>query len=382
VQERTLLPLSQLNAAPQNPRPASSGIPSVRSSAPGDHVRDYARLKEAWKARTEEETSKIQGGVDLKPLPAHNVGDRSLSPISAENKSLQQPRRFHLTHHLSSIPGPSNSRQIQRRKIDLRPPLATFIERYTVSFKHQRNPIYQSNPVDKVIDLQHDQSEATQLASGDKPPILDALQSSKRAPTKSFVIAEAQSERKGTSIQDHPSTWDHDSDQLADELAALAMEFDPEAKIKAAELEANVLKSPPPTAVPDDSDRMALDDNDFVYETYIKVQHDQGQTTIVDIDDWDNKVGVLVIDEEVEDLWNKYVDSDHDDDWDEEDSNGESKLFWSFSHANPPSLAEDNPANDYPEDEVSSDDQFSRNPYKYRQYDSDNEYDDDYDDKW
>lgn len=42
------------------------------------------------------------------------------------------------------------------------------------------------------------------------------------------------------------------------------------------------------------------------------------------------------------------------------------------------SSAEDNPANDYPEDEVSSDDQFSRNPYKYRQYHSDNEYDDDF----
>lgn len=51
-------------------------------------------------------------------------------------------------------------------------------------------------------------------------------------------------------------------------------------------------------------------------------------------------------------------------------------------HANPPCSAEDNPANDYPEDEVSSDDEFSRNPYKYRQYHSDNEYDDDYDDKW
>lgn len=331
MQECTIIPLSQLNAAPQNARPASSGIPSVRSSAPGDDVRDYARLKEAWKARTEEGTSKIQEGIVLKPLAAQNAGDTSLSPISAEDKSLQHPRRFHLTRHLSSAPGPSASGRFQRGKIDIRPPLATFIERHTASFKHQRNPIYQSNPVDKVIDLQHDQNEAPQLVSDDKAPLLEVLQSSKRAPTKSFVIAEPQSERKGNSIQDHPSTWDHDSDQLADELAALAMEFDPEAKSKAVELEANMMKSPPPSAVPDDSDRMALDDNDFVYETYIKVQHDQGQTTLADIDDWDAKVGVLVIDEEVEDLWNKYVDSDHDDDWDEEDSNGESMaLFGKF----------------------------------------------------
>lgn len=36
-------------------------------------------------------------------------------------------------------------------------------------------------------------------------------------------------------------------------------------------------------------------------------------------------------------------------------------------------IAEDNPANDYPEDEVSSDDEYGYNAYKYRQYGSDDE---------
>lgn len=328
VQERVIAPLSQLSSVPQNTRPASSGIPSVRSSAPGDNVRDYARLKEAWKARTEEEASQTpqtRGGVPQKHLVTKSVGEGSLSPTSAEDKNLQQPRRFHLTRHLSSVP-PAPGR-IQRTKIDIRPPLATFVERHTASFKHERNPIYQSSPVDKVIELQQAQAEAPQLASEGQAPSLDILQSSKRAPTKSFVIAEAQSDRKGTSIQDHPSTWDHDSDQLADELAALAMEFDPDAESRAAELEAKAVVATPPPSVPADSDRMVLDDNDFVYETYIKVQHDAGHAAVVEIEDWGTKVGVLVIDEEDEDLWNKYVDSDHDDDWDEEDSNGESRHF-------------------------------------------------------
>lgn len=380
MQERIVAPLSQLNSLPQYTRPASSGIPAVRSSAPGDDVRDYARLKEAWKARTEEQTSQpsqTQAGA------ARNAAEGSSSPIPAEDRNLQQqqqPRRFHLTRNLSSVaPAPG---KIQRTKIDIRPPLATFVERRTASFKHKRNPIYQSDPVDKVIDLGQGEDGASQLVSGDQAHSLEELQSSKRAPTKSFVIAEAQSDRKGTSIQDHPSTWDHDSDQLADELAALAMELDPESRDKAAELEGQAEKTPSPPPVPADSDRMVLDDNDFVYETYIKVQHDAGQATLVDIDGWGTKIGVLVIDEEDEDLWNRYVDSDHDDDWDEEDSNGESKHFCNHCNVNAPSPAEDNPANDYPEDEVSSDDQFSRNPYKYRQYDSDNEYDDDYDGKW
>ena len=37
------------------------------------------------------------------------------------------------------------------------------------------------------------------------------------------------------------------------------------------------------------------------------------------------------------------------------------------------SLAEDNPANDYPEEEVSSDDEFGRAAYNHRQYASDDE---------
>lgn len=38
--------------------------------------------------------------------------------------------------------------------------------------------------------------------------------------------------------------------------------------------------------------------------------------------------------------------------------------------------AEDNPTNDYPEEEVSTDDEYDVNPYQYRQYHSED--DDDY----
>ena len=283
-------------------------------------MRDYAILREAWKAKNEEEAPKRHGGDSQDDTSIQNLRDRTSASTSAEDKNLQL-RRFHLTRHLSTAP----SGGFQRKKIDIRPPLATFVERRPVSLKHEKRSIHQSEPIDKVINLPHDRNGATVVAGGDEPPSLDALRSSDRTPIKPFVAAEAQSKRMGTSIQDPPSTWDHDSDQLADELAALAMELDPEIQNKAFELEAGQEKLPPSTVVADDSDRMILDDNDFVYETYIKVQHEQGGNLIMDIDDWGVKVGVLVIDEEDEDLWNKYVDSDQDDDWDEEDSNGETK---------------------------------------------------------
>jgi hypothetical protein len=36
-------------------------------------------------------------------------------------------------------------------------------------------------------------------------------------------------------------------------------------------------------------------------------------------------------------------------------------------------IAEDNPSNDYPDEEVSSDDEYGYNPYKYRHTRSDDE---------
>jgi hypothetical protein len=48
--------------------------------------------------------------------------------------------------------------------------------------------------------------------------------------------------------------------------------------------------------------------------------------------------------------------------------------------SNPPP-AEDNPTNDYPDEELSSDDEFNRNPYRYyhgRESDDDDDDKDDY----
>jgi len=67
-------------------------------------------------------------------------------------------------------------------------------------------------------------------------------------------------------------------------------------------------------AIPPDEPR----DEDYVYETYIRVPfgHDPPVSA--------SNVGVLVINEEDEDLWQDYMESDEETDWDEEDSNGES----------------------------------------------------------
>lgn len=153
-------------------------------------------------------------------------------------------------------------------------------------------------------------------ASDAEAPSIEILEASKRTTTNTFLQASNQTARKGTSIRDHPSTWNHDSDQLADELAALAMELDPAIKEKADAEERKSTHAPRDTAItPPDRD------DNYVFETYIRVRHDDQTPDPMDTTG-PNNVGVLVIEEEDEDLWAKYVASDDDTDWDEEDSNG------------------------------------------------------------
>lgn len=354
--------------APVSQRQASSpfiipGIPTVRSTAPGDDVRDYAKLKATLKAKYEtDSTDKDKATVKSKKEKESNLEDTRLfqKPNVIEEK-LRQARRFHLAKHLSSVLNANPSGGIRKKKPYIRPPIATFVERQQAKFNHERK--YLAEPVDKVVEVQ-----GPQAADPDHKPDLVTLESSKRAATNTFLMSDHRVPRTGNSITDHPSTWDHDSDQLADQLAALAMEMDPDVKEievdMSADIQAKSNLSEPETTQPLPTPFYREDD--FVYETYIKVNYDDEQNHVLMSDIPDTNIGVLVIDSEDEDLWNQYAVSDDDEDWDEEDSN-----------------AEDNPANDYPEDEVSSDDEFGSNAYKYRNRGSDQEeYDDEYDDQW
>jgi hypothetical protein len=101
---------------------------------------------------------------------------------------------------------------------------------------------------------------------------------------------------------------------------------------------------------------MEVDNEEYVYDTYVR------EIILPDADGKMPKpqgtVGFIVIGEEDEEWWNGDDESDREFDTDDEDEN-----------------AEDYYANDYPEDELSSDDEFGRDPYKYRGEDGDEEYD-------
>ena len=120
-------------------------------------------------------------------------------------------------------------------------------------------------------------------------------------------------------------------------------------------------------------------DEDWVTDTYFRhpnseVEPADGATTSLGSKD-QTAIGLLVITDEDEEIWESYAqqeDSDSDVDTDEDDENG----MPSFHHVGVTSyilVAEDWHGNDYPDEEVESDDEYGRYAYHYRHAASDEE---------
>ena len=117
-------------------------------------------------------------------------------------------------------------------------------------------------------------------------------------------------------MREHPSTWDHDSDQLADELAAFAMEISEEDSVGKVQQQQETRGIRTPEIADADMDV----DGIFVYETYLRVPRSELSP---DFDEKRNSIGMLVIEEQDEELWQTFAEDEEDSDWDEDgDSNG------------------------------------------------------------
>lgn len=288
----------------------ANGIPIVMTTSPGEERRDFERYRCIQSAK-------------FRSLQSNGSGDSRFKSISLllkhQNKPPAETRTFHLTRELIAGLQPRSLVGTNRQSL-LRPHLPTFIERT------------------------HDATVTAGLpASADT--------TTKNADTTPAIAEESRQvkgKRVAQSVHADPSTWDLESDELANQLAAIAFELDPSAK--------------PPAPLPADKVIKIADRTtkiqEFVFETYVRMRTDLDMDTeMIDA----NNLGYLVIGDEDEDLWEQYLkeeDDDQGDSWDEEDQD---------------SNAEDNPRNDYPEDELSSDDEYDRNPYRHRRHASDEE---------
>lgn len=325
-----------------NPKPALiPGIPIVKSTQPGDEVKDFRRYKASQNLRKDE-----------------SAVNSIFTPLDATRhaKPPQNARRFHLSRDLSTALRPQPSGGIRKSKSSLRPHLPTFVERYQAAKVHDASFLAEF-PIDRVI-------RSAKLAGHGVDPkqIIENERDVEKQKVQMFQKP-SNAAKTGRSIHDDPATWDLESDQLADELAALALEMDPDARPNylsdSQNVQDQVLSVAHPVA------KRLEEPDEFVYETYIRVQ--QGTLADLDVIARAKSLGYLVIDEEEEDLWDQYLreDEDDDDEWDEEDED---------------SNGEDNPRNEYPDEEVSSDDAYGMNVYKYRRNHSEDEQFDENDD--
>ena len=289
-----------------------NGIPTVRATAPGEEVDDFRRLLAAQKVRREQD-NKPETVTEPEVPSTNNYKSSTLSSKSPIN--FQNARRFHLARTLSSFYRPDSSGGIRKSLIKIRPPLPTFVERQAAILAGQ--DFHTKPPVDRILDAPHHTAPITN-DNGSKTTRDSDLPSALTLESPGFVKPMQPKKKLGTSIRDHPSTWDLESDQLADELSALAMEMDPGSDTFPLEQPSPVVSASQKRDVAD----VQMTD-EYVYETYIRVPHDHAAADPTAVDTASSSFGVLVVDDEDEELWQQYLEDGEDSDWNNEDSNGQ-----------------------------------------------------------
>lgn len=273
-----------------------SGIPVVRATSPGAEIRDEAERRAAQKA-LRHRFSPVNVPEPITPA-MHDAHKASLDEPAVQHETPLKPlRRFHLSH------GPRTSHSIyltgiQKRKTSRKRHVATFVER---SDSSRQGSELLGEIASQKSGLGGDEGMKNSLQCGGHG--------------ESSSSASKRTEKTGQSMYDHPSTWDLDSDNLANELAAFALEISQNEKGENAR---NNISDVNRVDIQDTT--MSLD-QDFIYDTYVRVPIGGRKGS----DDKSmNDVGLIVIDDEDQEFWQTFVESDEDSGWDEEDqdSNG------------------------------------------------------------
>ncbi|CAG8901609.1 unnamed protein product [Penicillium egyptiacum] len=389
--------------------PASSmGVPRVRATSPGAEFREAQRITAARKEAEEKHKRAVYGGpspfTDLQPGSAvtsdvsYQAAVRDSSPASVETSSSrsQDLRRFQISRSNLDSARSSPGGIHKRRAGGPAPGVAVLVEQL------QRNA--HSRKASMLSDLV---AEARALSLKPKELVQDSTPPSPVKPRKRPVVNQAEKrwreERKGAisaakqhlsdtlekSAQIQQRSWDQESERLVHDLEQVALELEREGdQDHSMDIDVRVAGKPappPPTfsqhafsAAPkpplkhqprqpkeprvaptplQSSEQIEQaveedDEGDYVYDVYVRrplseaemlknplaeYESDQQQK---DIAKSQPGVGVIVITAEDEEYWEEFVEDDEEE-WDSEDAD---------------SNAENNPANDYPDEEASSDD--------------------------
>ncbi|CAG8946854.1 unnamed protein product [Penicillium salamii] len=389
--------------------PASStGVPTVRATSPGAEFREAQRVATARKEAEERHRNAIYSGPspfsDLPALPKPDsnasTASRPRSPARASSPSRAQAlRRFQISRsNLASLH--STGGGVQKRRAGPAPGVAVLVEQL------QRNP--HSRKGSMVSDMiAEGETHSRGLSALSKELVADPVASSPTKPRKRPVVNQAEKrwreQRRGTistakqnlsdSLEKSASTqdknWDEESERLAREFEQVALEIEqdqeeengmdvdsqagrnppapvphhqpvlssgPKTPLKhqpRLPKEPRVAPSPAASQVTKSDEAVEEDDEgDYVYDVYIRRPLSESEMLKNPLAEYESEqqqksvtksqpgVGVIVITAEDEQYWEDFVEDDEEE-WDSEDAD---------------SNAENNPANDYPDEEISSDD--------------------------
>ncbi|KAF3016393.1 hypothetical protein E8E15_007085 [Penicillium rubens] len=389
--------------------PASSmGVPRVRATSPGAEFREAQRITAARKEAEEKHKRAVYGGpspfTDLQPGSSASsdvskqpaVRDSSPASVESSSSRAQALRRFQISRSNLNSPKSSPGGIQKRRAGGPAPGVAVLVEQM------QRNA--HSRKASMVSDLV---AEAQALSLKPKELVQDSTPPSPVKPRKRPVVNQAEKrwreERKGAisaakqhlsdtlekSAQVQHRSWDQESERLVHDLEQVALELEREGdQYHGMDIDVQVAgkPAPPPPAslqhafsaapkpplkhqprqpkgprvaptAPQSSEQIEQaveedDEDDYVYDVYVRrplsdaemlknplaeFESDQQQKSIANPQPG---VGIIVITAEDEEYWEDFVEDDEEE-WDSEDAD---------------SNAENNPANDYPDEEASSDD--------------------------
>ncbi|KAJ6113819.1 hypothetical protein N7523_007136 [Penicillium sp. IBT 18751x] len=374
--------------APQST--SSSGVPLVRATSPGAEIRDAQRKATVQREADEKRKRALQPAPTVQSAPVSRVespvkGSREQSPAPSHGRS-HSVRRFQIsrssTPSLGSLRG---SGGIQKRRDGGSPRVAVLVEQLRRK-PHSRQASMVADLVDRApaneADVEAQDMVDTSPVKPRKRPVVNQAEKRWREERQNAISAAKQqiSDTFEKAAQAKQSTWDEESEKLAREFEQVALEMEQDMEVdqdegpvapvqptqyapvsapKPLKFQPRLPKQPrviqPPTESQIEDAPAQAEDNedDYVYDVYIRrpiAESDmltnplaelQSDQQMKQIEAANRGIGVIVITAEDEDVWEHFIEDDEEA-WDSEDAD---------------SNAENNPANDYPDEELSSEDE-------------------------
>lgn len=399
------------------------GVPVIRATSPGAEFREERALAAARRQQEEAKQQRLKEPIQfVQPDGSAGKKDKGGDDTKTTATFPTSIRRFHISRPstpvsprkgaagsgVSKSSTPTRTRAVLVEKLTQAPSLrgASILETLEKAEKNAAK----GQVIDTVVQSQLVREDAASASRPQKRPVVNQAEKKWREQQKESISAAKQHLATKPEDDDHLDRLARDLEQVmldieSEENQMEGVSLDAPFEPVTTQQKAPVVKPKtpmkymprrptprkPPVAKEEKDEDM---DDGYVYDTYIRVpvprskdglsdplsdRNTLSPATPHDIDPTRKDIGLVVITQEDEDLWENFLENDDSDEenWDGEDvdSNGNTPLLLFFFFLSLLKInidiyptAEDNPANDYPDEELSSDDENDDPTAIYHRY--------------